>query len=85
MNRNERDELLNYIYTASFALDDTILYLDTHPTDKDALDFYQKCRAIRMQAMKEYETHFGPLTEEGVKATNKWTWIEDPWPWEMGR
>lgn len=85
MTRNERDELLKYIYTSSFALDDIELYLDTHPTDKAALEYYHKCNAIRQQAFKEYTTYFGPLTADSVNSTNKWTWIEDPWPWEMER
>ena len=85
MTPNERDELLNYIYTAGFAVDDTVLYLDTHPTDKVALQYYHKYNAIRQQAVKEYNTYFGPLTDESVESTTKWTWVEEPWPWEMGR
>lgn len=85
MMRAERDELLKYIYTVSFAMDDTVLYLDTHPTDKIALEYYTKCKMIRDQAVKEYTTHFGPLTDDNVNVTNKWTWIENPWPWEMER
>ena len=32
-----RQELLNHINQASFAVDDVKLYLDTHPCDTDAL------------------------------------------------
>lgn len=85
MMRNDREELLKYIDTTSFAIDDLVLYLDTHPTDKAALEFYEKCNVIRQQAVKEYTTFFGPLTSENVAVTNKWTWIEGPWPWERER
>lgn len=85
MMQSEKDELLKYIYTASFAMDDVILYLDTHPSDETALEYYRKVKAIRDQAVKEYTTYFGPLTAKDVKVTNKWTWVQDPWPWEMER
>ena len=32
--------LLQAVYEASFAMDDVILYLDTHPSDQDALNYY---------------------------------------------
>ena len=83
--RAEQNELLRYINTASFAMDDVVLYLDTHPTDQIALEYYTKCKAIRDQAMKDYTTYFGPLTDDNVNVTNKWTWVENPWPWEMER
>ncbi len=85
MKKTDREELLRCIDTTSFAVDDVILYLDTHPHDKAALEFYEKVSALRKQAIEEYTTHFGPLTKDMVKPTNKWTWINDPWPWEMER
>lgn len=85
MRNNERDELLQFIYTTSFALDDVILYLDTHPKDQEALDYYKKCSALRDQAVADYTTYFGPLTANHVNVTNQWSWVEYPWPWEMER
>ena len=35
-----RRELLNYINEISFAVDDTKLFLDTHPWDQNALLFF---------------------------------------------
>ncbi|MDF2596581.1 MAG: hypothetical protein K0S30_2495 [Clostridia bacterium] len=85
MMRNDREELLMYITTTSFAVDDVNLYLDTHPTDQAALEYYQKCNELRKQAVKQYTDYFGPLTANNVNVTNVWTWIDEPWPWEMGR
>ena len=47
--------LLRKVYEASFAVDDVILYLDTHPDDQDALNYYQYVSELRKQAMDDYE------------------------------
>ncbi len=85
MKLSEREELLRCIDTTSFAIDDVALYLDTHPKDKAALEYYEKVNTLRQQAVKEYTTHFGPLTIDDVNTKNMWSWIQEPWPWEMER
>ena len=42
-----RRELLNYINEISFAVDDTKLFLDTHPWDQNALLFFNECSRKR--------------------------------------
>ena len=78
-----REELWNVINTASFAIDDLILYLDTHPYDMEAWAYYANYRNIREEAVMEYTTQFGPLTVDRVDVTNQWTWVSCPWPWEV--
>ena len=41
---NEQHHLLMYIDQISFALDDTVLFLDTHPCDTEALAYYQELK-----------------------------------------
>ena len=53
MNR-EKHNLLAYITQVSFAIDDTVLFLDTHPCDKDALCYYNKLKKEREEA-EEFE------------------------------
>ena len=76
------DMLLKQVYQASFALDDVVLFLDTHPCDKDALKFYCYVSDLRRRAVEAYEEQCGPLMIDGVMDENYWTWINDPWPWE---
>lgn len=78
----EKEKLMKVINTVSFAIDDIILYLDTHPTDEEALTQYDKYKAIRNQAVKEYTANFGPLLVDNVVSTGKWAWVKTPWPWE---
>ena len=42
MNR-EKHNLLAYITQVSFAMDDTVLFLDTHPCDKAAKKRKKRC------------------------------------------
>lgn len=74
--------LLKIIYETGFALDDTILYLDTHPDCKEALSYYHKMKEIYEQAFSDYEENYGPLLATGVTCKNKWEWVNAPWPWE---
>ncbi len=73
---------MQFINEVSFALDDVSLYLDTHPDDKEALEYYHKYKSQRKQAISEYEKCYGPITRYNVESTDKWTWICEPWPWE---
>lgn len=82
MNRLDRAKLLRFIDEVSFALCDCVLYLDTHPMDQEALTYYEKCKCLRKKAVDEYTECYGPLTNDNVKVKNKWTWVNDPWPWE---
>ncbi|MHC1723964.1 MAG: spore coat protein CotJB [Aminipila sp.] len=79
MNRNE---LMRRVQMLSFVLVDAGLYLDTHPTDKAALNFFNKYNALYMSARAEYEKSYGPLNIAGTNDTNSWSWIDEPWPWQ---
>lgn len=54
MNETAR-KLMKRIDDASFAMDDVILYLDTHPDDRNALNYYRYVVALRKEAVKAYE------------------------------
>ncbi|MEG1742367.1 MAG: spore coat protein CotJB [Acetivibrio sp.] len=83
MIRNDRQKLLLFITEVSFAVDDVVLYLDTHPEDKQAMEYYDTYRKLRKQALSEYTRLYGPLSDEDVNGGNCWTWVKDPWPWEV--
>ncbi|MBS5363646.1 MAG: spore coat protein CotJB [Butyribacter sp.] len=81
MNR-EKHNLLAYITQVSFAMDDTVLFLDTHPCNKDALCYYNKLKKEREEAVNEYTQKYGPLSKYDVPDSCYWEWVKDPWPWE---
>lgn len=81
-----RRELMNQINQASFMVDDTKLYLDTHPCDAEALRCFNEYSKIRNQALAEYARLYGPLTIDTVveSCADKWNWVNEPWPWQEG-
>ena len=92
MNNSQRNsqmnrrQLLNHINQVSFAVDDVKLYLDTHPCDTEALEYFHKMSRQRNEALKEYAAAYGPLTIDTAKdsCTERWNWINEPWPWQEG-
>lgn len=79
-----REQLLGWIDAISLAVYDAALYLDTHPEDQEALDYFYENNSLRKQLMQEYSEMFGPLTMDTAYSTNRWTWVDHPWPWEGG-
>lgn len=79
-----RQKLLMEINETSFAVNDIMLYLDTHPDDKKALEFFHDNMQKRKRALEEYEKQYTPLTMDYCKHEEKWKWGEEPVPWEGG-
>ncbi len=61
-NKPNRRELLEWINVVSFAVDDVKLFLDTHPCNSDALEYFEEFKKQRVQALREYAKFYGPLT-----------------------
>jgi spore coat protein JB len=81
---DSRTELMRKIQILEFVIYDAALYLDTHPCDEAALCYFHKYKDLKDKAVAEFAACYGPLTMDTVVSKNKWTWIEHPWPWEMG-
>ena len=67
---SKRRCLLQQINEVSFAVNDILLYLDTHPDDEKVL--------------AEYAKDYGPLTVDTASKTceTSWKWSQQPFPWE---
>lgn len=78
-------KLLHEINEVSFAVYDILLYLDTHPCDKEAMEFYLKHVSKRKKLLEEYARSFGPLTVDTAEYScgDTWKWMEQPFPWEQ--
>ena len=81
-NTNDKTALLHRIQAEDFALYEVTLYLDGHPRNQKALRFYHEHKKIADMLKKAYEENYGPLTAHGNQSTEKWQWVEGPWPWE---
>lgn len=83
-SRLTREELFNKLNEVSFAVDDVILFLDTHPCDEEAMAFYESNVKMRDKLLREYAKYYGPLTlDTAYECENgTWQWVLQPWPWE---
>ena len=82
----ERERLFHDIGIIDFVIVEMTLYLDTHPTDREAMEYLKHYVRMKNQAMKEYAMKYGPLRisdMDGCKQ-NEWKWATQPWPWEGG-
>lgn len=50
--RLSRQELLQWINAVSFAVNDVTLFLDTHPDDAEALEYFEEFRTQRTRALR---------------------------------
>ncbi|MBR4027880.1 MAG: spore coat protein CotJB [Lachnospiraceae bacterium] len=80
----KQKQLMEWIAMLGLCAVDMQLYLDTHPTDKDALEYYDQCVQMLNTAKQKYEANFGPLTAD-ASCRDRWTWVETPMPWEVTR
>lgn len=76
---SKRESLLRQLSSAQFALWELHIYLDTHPTDLEAISLHEKYEKKLAVLKKEFEANFGPLTPTVGEGVN---WLQDPWPWE---
>ena len=82
---HSQKQLADWIDQVSFMLDDTLLYLDTHSCDKEALQFFEHFHELRKEALEEYAKRFTPLTLDSMASCQeKWEWVYGKWPWEGG-
>lgn len=78
-----KQELFDKVQETGFALYDTALFLDSHPDDRLALDFFADNQKLYMQYRNEYELNYGPLTFYATDTSRGWTWTQGSWPWEV--
>ena len=69
--------MMKEISALSFALDDTVLYLDTHPESAEAMDLRKTLIEQRKVLLKAFDEKFYALTKDCMGC-----WGEGPMPWE---
>ena len=77
---NRCRNLLDELYSVSFAVDDVNLFLDTHPHCKEAFECYENLKMLEKNLTDEINSSYFPLT--ATAASCNWDWVKGPWPWE---
>ena len=78
----ERDLMLKNLSETQFVGYEIGMFLDTHPTNREALRKKDEYRKITKELRKEFEDRFGPLTLQSAYGDTSYNWINSPWPWE---
>ena len=60
-NSSEKSRLFHDIGVIDFVIVEMNEYLDTHPTDKEAIEYLSHYVHMKNQAMREYAAKYGPL------------------------
>ncbi len=93
MNRQNQDmqqkrmnqkELYEWIMMLGFCAVDMMLYLDTHPDDEEALNYFNQCNTLYNAAKQSYQEQFGLLNAFSEQERSSWDWNTAPMPWEGG-
>ena len=81
MDKNKK-RLLRMVQQYEFAVIEANLYLDTHPDDQEAIQYFQNARRHLQEHLAEYEEKYGKIAAaDGDK--KRWAWVDEPWPWQM--
>ena len=76
---------MSELQALGFAVQELALYLDTHRYDKEALEIYRNYQKMYKKCTEEYMKRHGPLTHKQVSESEKYNWLDDPWPWEYSK
>ena len=77
VNSSVSEEMSHLFFTQiCFALDDTLLYLDTHPEDEQAKQFYEQCLQKKKELLSENRC--------GCDCLTHFEWEKKPLVWEGG-
>lgn len=79
-----KEQLYRDIGIVDFVLVDLVQYLDTHPFDREAIEYFNHYVKIKNQLMKEFSMKYYPLTKELAESNKEWRWGMAPLPWEGG-
>ena len=76
--------LLSRIRELSFVQNELVLYLDTHPDCRAALDYYERVCDELGTLMEQYQTAHAPIIAAGGDNSDGWAWVKHAWPWQSG-
>lgn len=79
---NHVKNLLLNVQAKTFLAHELMLYLDTHPNDRDAFEAYRRALADRKEAVHAYETQVRALTPDGQLCRPGFDWVDEPFPWQ---
>ena len=81
---SQREQMLHDIGIVDFVLVELTLYLDTHPHDRSAMEYFNHYSRIKNQMERDFSQRFFPLRKDLAESDTEWRWGMAPLPWEGG-
>lgn len=73
---------LQDLQAANFVLTELGLYLDTHADDEEAVQLFSQT-VEQYELLRQQVSDAGyALTQLDAAETGRYTWLDDPWPWD---
>ncbi len=77
-----KEQLLRDIGIADFVLTELVLFLDTHPDNYNAMEYFNHYNRIKNQMEREFSQKYFPLNIGLADCSKEWRWGMAPLPWE---
>ncbi len=77
-----KEQLLRDIGIVDFVVTELTLYLDTHPHDRNAMEYFNHYNRMKNQMEREFSQKYYPLSTRLEDCGNEWRWGAAPLPWE---
>lgn len=80
--KRETDRCMRKLQQLDFAIQEIVLYLDSYPGCRRALDRYHRLLCERKRVAAECAELTGPMTAWQNENAQAWDWVKNPWPWQ---
>ena len=79
---NDKQRALKRVQMYSFACLEAHLFLNTHPNNRQALDYYRNMKEQYDKFRAEYVARYGMLQPSDIgENAERWNWVDGQWPW----
>ena len=68
-----------------FVVQELKLYLDTHKDDEEAFETLKTVIRLAREGRRRYVEQYGPILFEDVRFSDRYSWVDAPWPWQKGK
>lgn len=79
---NQKEQMLKDIGIVDFTVTELALFLDTHPKDSMAMEYFNHYNRMNVQLKREFSRNYYPLKLEYADSNQEWRWGDAPLPWE---
>lgn len=73
---------LHELQALGFAINELVLYLDTHSDDQEAAQLLESYAQLYRQGLETVRQQYGPMFNIDAVQDGKFQWLNGTWPWE---